>query len=227
MCGRFVLTANPEMVQQAFNLTTPPAQMQSRYNIAPTQPVMVITNENPTEVTYHRWGLIPSWAKDMSMASNMINARSESAAEKPAFRAAFRRRRCLIPTDGFYEWQEHGDNKKTPMFIHRPNNALYGMAGLGEIWHDPDGGELRTCSILTTEANTFMQQFHHRMPVIIHPEDYALWLSTGEEPLPVLQGLMKAYDENGLQAYPVSKAVNKVSNDSPQLMEPFNQQYLL
>ena len=227
MCGRFVLTANPEMVQQAFNLTTPPAQMQPRYNIAPTQPIMVITNENPTEVTYHRWGLIPSWAKDMSMASNMINARSESAAEKPAYRAAFRRRRCIIPTDGFYEWQEHGENKKTPMFIHRPNNALYGMAGLWEIWHDPDGGELRTCAILTTDANSFMQQFHHRMPVIIHPEDYALWLSPDEKPLPVLQGLMKAYDVDGLQAYPVSKAVNKVSNDSPQLMEPFNQQYLL
>jgi len=226
MCGRFVLTANPEVVQQAFNLTTPPAQMQPRYNIAPTQPVMVITNENPKEVTYHKWGLIPSWAKDMSMASKMINARSESAAEKPAFRAAFRRRRCIIPTDGFYEWQEHG-KEKTPMFVHRPNNELYGMAGLWEIWHDPDGGELRTCTVLTTEANAFMQQYHHRMPVIIHPEDYALWLSPDEEPLPVLQGLMKAYDVDGLQAYAVSKAVNKVSNDSPELMQPFNQQYLL
>lgn len=226
MCGRFVLTANPEVVQQAFNLTTPPAQMQPRYNIAPTQPVMVITNENPKEATYHRWGLIPSWAKDMSMASKMINARSESAAEKPAFRAAFRRRRCIIPTDGFYEWQEHG-KEKTPMFVHRPNNELYGMAGLWEIWHDPDGGELRTCTVLTTEANAFMQQYHHRMPVIIKPEDYALWLSPDEEPLPVLQGLMKAYDENGLQAYEVSKAVNKVSNDLPELMQPFTQQYLL
>ncbi len=226
MCGRFVLTANPEVVQQAFNLTTPPAQMQPRYNIAPTQPVMVITNENAKEATYHRWGLIPLWAKDMSLASKMINARSESAAEKPAFRAAFRRRRCIIPTDGFYEWQEHG-KEKTPMFVHRPNNELYGMAGLWEIWHDPDGGELRTCTVLTTEANAFMQQYHHRMPVIIHPEDYALWLSPDEEPLPVLQGLMKSYDENGLQAYSVSKAVNKVSNDSPDLMQPFTQQYLL
>jgi putative SOS response-associated peptidase YedK len=226
MCGRFVLIANPEIVQQSFNLSAPPAEMQPRYNIAPTQPVMVITNENPTEVTYHKWGLIPSWAKDMSMASKMINARSESAADKPSFRSAFRRRRCLIPTDGFYEWQEHG-KEKTPMFVHRPNREVYGMAGLWEIWHDPDGGELRTCTILTTEANTFMQQYHHRMPVIIHPEDYALWLSPDEEPLPVLQGLMKAYDADGLEAYPVSKAVNKVSNDSPQLMEPFNQQYLL
>jgi putative SOS response-associated peptidase YedK len=226
MCGRFVLTANPQVVQQEFNLSMAPAEMQPRYNIAPTQPVMVITNENPKEVTYHKWGLIPSWAKDMSMASKMINARSESAAEKPAFRAAFRRRRCLVPTDGFYEWQEHGTDK-TPMFVHRPNRELYAMAGLWEIWHDPDGGELRTCTILTTEANAFMQQYHHRMPVIIHPQDYALWLSPNEEPLPVLQGLMKAYDENGLEAYPVSKAVNRVSNDTPSLIEPFNQQYLL
>jgi putative SOS response-associated peptidase YedK len=226
MCGRFVLTVNPEMVQQEFNLTTPPAQMQPRYNIAPTQPVMVITNENPKEATYHKWGLIPSWAKDMSMASKMINARSESAAEKPAFRAAFRRRRCIIPTVGFYVWNEH-DGKKTPMFVHRPNNELYGMAGLWEIWHDPDGGELRTCSILTTDANAFMQQFHHRMPVILHKDDYALWLSPKEEPLPVLQDLMKAYDVDGLQAYEVSKAVNRVSNDTPSLIEPFTQQYLL
>lgn len=226
MCGRFVLTVNPEVVQQEFNLTTPPAQMQPRYNIAPTQPVMVITNENPKEATYHKWGLIPSWAKDMSMASKMINARSESAAEKPAYRAAFRRRRCIIPTDGFYEWNEH-DGKKTPMFVHRPNNELYGMAGLWEIWHDPDGGELRTCSILTTDANDFMQQFHHRMPVILHKDDYALWLSPKEEPLPVLQDLMKAYDVDGLQAYEVSKAVNRVSNDTPSLIEPYSQQYLL
>ncbi len=226
MCGRFVLTVNPEVVQQEFNLTMPPAQMQPRYNIAPTQPVMVITNENPKEATYHKWGLIPSWAKDMSMASKMINARSESAAEKPAYRAAFRRRRCIIPTDGFYEWNEN-DGKKTPMFVHRPNNELYGMAGLWEIWHDPDGGELRTCSILTTDANAFMQQYHHRMPVILHKDDYALWLSPKEEPLPVLQDLMKAYDVDGLQAYEVSRAVNRVSNDTPSLIEPFSQQYLL
>ncbi len=226
MCGRFVLTANPEIVQQAFDLAAPPAQMQPRYNIAPTQPVMVITNENPTVATYHKWGLVPAWAKDISVAAKMINARSESAAEKPSFRSAFRRRRCIIPSDGFYEWPEHTKDK-VPMFVHRPNNEVYGMAGLWEIWQDPAGGELRTCTILTTEANPFMQQYHHRMPVILHKDDYALWLSPNEEPLPVLQSLMKAYDEDGLQAYSVSKAVNRVGNDSPQLIEPFTQQYLL
>lgn len=226
MCGRFVLTANPQSLQQEFDLSTPPVEVQPRYNIAPTQPVAVITNESPHQLTYHRWGLIPSWAKDMAMAAKMINARSESAAEKPAFRAAFRRRRCIIPADGFYEWQEQGKDK-TPMFIHMQDRKLFGLAGLWEIWHDPEGGELRTCTILTTDANPFMQQYHHRMPVILHKEDYPLWLSPKEEPLPVLQGLMKPYDEDAFSAYAVSKAVNRPANDSPELLEPFNQQRLL
>lgn len=226
MCGRFVLIANPSAVQQAFNLAVPPAQMQPRYNIAPTQPVAVITNENPQEVTYHKWGLIPSWAKDMSMAAKMINARSESAAEKPAFRSAFRRRRCIIPADGFYEWKEQGKDK-TPMFIHMNDQSLFGMAGLWEIWHDPDGGELRTCSILTTDANPFMQQYHHRMPVVLHKDDYPLWLSSKEEPLPILQGLMQPWSDDNFAAYAVSKAVNKPANDSPQLIEPVDQGRLL
>jgi putative SOS response-associated peptidase YedK len=226
MCGRFVLTANPAAIQQAFDLTVAPALVQPRYNIAPTQPVAVITNENSHELTYHRWGLIPSWAKDMSMASNMINARSESASEKPAFRAAFRRRRCLIPADGFYEWPGEGKDK-TPLFIHMEDRALFGMAGLWEIWHDPDGGELRTCTILTTEANPYMQQYHHRMPVVLHKDDYPLWLSPKEEPLPILQALMQPWSDNNITAYPVSKAVNKPANDSPQLIEPAEQGRLM
>lgn len=221
MCGRFVLSATPAAVQQAFNLTTMPAEMPPRYNIAPTQPVAVITNEAPSELTFHRWGLIPSWAKDMSIGSKMINARSESAAEKPSFRSAFRRRRCIIPADGYYEWQAHGKDK-TPMFIHKQGQAVFGMAGLWEVWHDADGGQLRTCSILTTDANPFMQSIHNRMPVILHPDDYALWLSPAEEPLSVLQGLMKPWDGNDLTAYPVSKAVNRPANDSAALIERAN-----
>jgi putative SOS response-associated peptidase YedK len=208
-------------VQQAFNLTTMPAEMPARYNIAPTQPVAVITNEQPDELTFYRWGLVPSWAKDISMGAKMINARSESAAEKPAFRAAFRRRRCVVPADGFYEWQAHGKDK-VPMFIHKQGRVIFGMAGLWEVWHDADGGQLRTCTILTTEANAFMHSLHNRMPVILHPEDYALWLSPDEEPLSVLQGLMKSWDGNDLMAYPVSKAVNRPVNDSAVLIEPVN-----
>lgn len=219
MCGRFVLTVNPEVVQTAFDLTTMPPIMSPRFNVAPTQPVAVISNENPHELTFYKWGLIPSWSKDPSIGSKMINARSESAAEKPSFRSAFKRRRCIIPADGFYEWRQHGGDK-TPMFIHMKDQEVFGMAGLWEIWHSPDGGEIRTCSILTTDANEFMQTIHNRMPVILHKEDYNLWLSPNEEPAGVLQELMKPYSGDELTAYPVSKMVNKPSNDTPDLIQP-------
>jgi putative SOS response-associated peptidase YedK len=219
MCGRFVLTVNPEMIQTAFDLTSVPASMSPRYNIAPTQPVALITNESPHELTFYKWGLIPSWSKDTSIASKMINARSESAAEKPAFRAAFKRRRCIIPTDGFYEWHQQG-KEKVPMFIHFKDQELFGFAGLWEVWNSPDGSEVRTCTILTTEANDFMQTIHNRMPVILHKEDYPLWLSSEEEPPPVLQALMKPYSGDDLTAYPVSKMVNRPGNDVPELIQP-------
>ncbi len=219
MCGRFVLTADSNTIQQAFNLDSVPAAMQPRYNIAPTQPVAVITNEAPKTLTFYKWGLVPSWSKDATAGARMINARSESAAEKPSFRAAFRRRRCIIPSDGYYEWPEQ-DSTKTPIYFHREGRALFGMAGLWEIWQQPDGGELRTCSILTTDANGFAQQFHHRMPVILSPDDYNLWLSPKEEPLAVLQALMKPYPGDEFRAYPVSKAVNKPVNDYASLLEP-------
>lgn len=218
MCGRFVLTANPDMVQQTFNLSTMPAEMQARYNIAPTQPIALITNDNPDELTFYTWGLIPSWSKDTSGAAKLINARSETAAEKPSFRAAFKRRRCIIPTDGFYEWQQQGSDR-VPLFIHKEDRELFGFAGLWEIWHSPDGSEIRSCTILTTEANDFMKPIHTRMPVILRPDDYPLWLSGGEEPISSLQALMKPYAGNNLTAYPVSKAVNRPVNDSPQLLE--------
>lgn len=220
MCGRFVLTADPNLIQQSFNLSTMPAMLEARYNIAPTQPVAVITNEHSDELTFLKWGLIPSWSKDSTAAAKMINARSETAAEKPAFRAAFRRRRCIIPTDGFYEWQQQGTDK-IPLFIHREDRALFGMAGLWEVWHSPDGGEIRSCTILTTEANDFMKAFHHRMPVILQPDDYPLWLSAAEQSPSVLQPLMKP-SSVGLTAYSVSKAVNRPVNDNPTLIEPFD-----
>jgi putative SOS response-associated peptidase YedK len=218
MCGRFVLTANLDAIQQSFNLTTMTAGMVARYNIAPTQPVAVITNEKPQELTFHKWGLIPSWSKDTAGAAKLINARSETAAEKPSFRAAFRRRRCIIPSDGFYEWQQQGSDR-VPLFIHFEGRELFGMAGLWEVWQSTDGGEVRSCTILTTEANDFMKPIHNRMPVILHREDYPLWLSPSEEPIPVLQALMKPYSGENLTAYPVSKAVNRPGNDSPELVE--------
>ncbi len=219
MCGRFVLTANSQAVQTALNLTTVPSGMSARYNIAPSQPVAVVTNEKPSELTFYKWGLVPSWAKDLAMGNKMINARSETAADKPAFRAAFKRRRCLIPSDGFFEWQQRG-SEKVPLFIHFKDRPVFAMAGLWEVWHSPDGDEVRTCTILTTEANAFMQPIHNRMPVILHREDYALWLSPAEEPVPVLQALMKPYPGDDLTAYPVSKMVNRPGNDVPEIVHP-------
>jgi putative SOS response-associated peptidase YedK len=189
-----------------------------RFNIAPTQPVAVIANDDPKTLTFHRWGLIPSWAKDAKIGNQMINARSESAHEKPSFRAAFKRRRCLIPADGFFEWKKQ-DGDKIPMFIQVKGGEVFAMAGLWEIWHSPDGGEIRTCTILTTEANSFMQAMHDRMPVILKKEDYPLWLSPDEEPVPTLQALMKPFDPHQMSAYPVSKLVNKPGNDTPEVIE--------
>lgn len=226
MCGRFVLAADALTVQQAFNLSEIPGEMVARYNIAPSQPVAVIANDAPMTLTYFKWGLVPSWAKDPTVGYKMINARSETAAEKPSFRAAFKRRRCIIPADGFYEWQQ-GAGGKTPLFIHMDGRPVFGMAGLWESWQSPDGGELRTCAILTTSANDFMRPIHDRMPVILEVNDYALWLDGGEGAVPLLQELMKPAASEAFRAYPVSKAVNKPGIDGPELIEPLEPPRLL
>lgn len=221
MCGRFVLTASPEALQQHFNLTTISPAITARYNIAPTQPVAVITNEDPHSLTFHRWGLIPSWAKDMSFGSQAFNARSETVDEKPAFRAAFKRRRCLIPANGFYEWSQDGKAKK-PMFVHLADHALFAFAGLWEVWRSPEGDEIRSCTILTTEPNDLIRPLHHRMAVILDPSDYALWLSPEELPAVALKPLLRAYDETRMGVYEVSTLVNKAANDGAELIAPLN-----
>jgi putative SOS response-associated peptidase YedK len=220
MCGRFTLTADPELIQQTFNLDTIPASMTPRYNVAPSQPVAVITNENPRELTFHRWGLIPSWSKDPKIGNRMINARSETADEKPSFRAAFKRRRCLIPADGFYEWMSRKDGK-APMYIHLQDRELFAFAGLWEIWHSPQGDEMRTCTILTGDANEFIRPLHHRMPIILDRVDYDLWLSPDEMPSEALKPLMRSYDPERMAFYEVAKTVNSPANDTPACIEPF------
>lgn len=219
MCGRFALTATPDAIQQAFDLAVPPVGLSPRYNIAPTQPVAVITNENPRELTFHNWGLIPSWSKDPSVASRMINARSETAADKPSFRTALRRRRCLIPADGFFEWQTR-DGDRVPLFIHFQGRPVFAIAGLWEVWRSPAGDEIRTCTILTTEANAFMRPIHDRMPVILRREDYADWLFPGEAAPSALQPLLRPCDPAGMTAYAVSKLVNRPGNDVPEVIQP-------
>lgn len=220
MCGRFTLTAEPEAIQQAFNLSETPSQVQPRYNIAPSQPVAVITNENPQKLDHFKWGLVPFWAKDVKIGYRLINARSETAHEKPSFRAAFKYRRCLIPVDGFYEWVKHEEKHKTPMHIHMKGWKLFAFAGLWERWSSPDGSELYTCTILTTQPNDLMKSIHDRMPVILRPDDYEFWLSDVQNP-DALRSLMQPYEDvEAMEAYEVSKLVNKPSNDSPDCVVP-------
>jgi putative SOS response-associated peptidase YedK len=222
MCGRYVLVADPNIIQQTFDLDSVESGIDfgARYNIAPTQMVPVITNEHPKALELYRWGLIPSWAKEESIGNKLINARADGVAEKPSFRSAFKRRRCLVPATGFYEWQKGDGKTKTPMFIHLKDQDVFAFAGLWEVWHSTDGDELRTFTIITTDANDFMRPIHDRMPIILHKKDYDLWLDPGEVPAGKLQPLLKPYESSKMTAYEVSRAVNTPMIDEPQLIEP-------
>jgi len=219
MCGRYTLTADLDMLRDVFGLNTVPDMLPPRYNIAPSQPVAVITNEQPDELTFHKWGLVPSWSKDISIGNKMINARGETIAEKPSFRSAFKRRRCLIPADGFFEWRQKGGGKE-PLFIHMNDRKVFAMAGLWEVWNSPEGDELRTCTIITTTPNSLMEPIHNRMPVILHPDDYAVWLAQDEQPSGLLQALIRPFEPDDMTFYPVSTFVNRPGNDTPECIEP-------
>jgi putative SOS response-associated peptidase YedK len=221
MCGRFALTADPSAIQQTFNLDSVTAQMIPRYNIAPTQPVAAIANDDARALTFFRWGLVPSWAKDLSVGSQMINARSETADEKPAFRSALRRRRCLIPANGFYEWPKTS-KEKNPVYVHLRDHELFAFAGLWEVWRNADGDELRTCTILTCEPNELIKPLHHRMAVILDPSDYELWLSPDELGPEIVKPLLRPYDADRMAIYEVSKAVNSATNDTAECIVPLN-----
>ncbi len=224
MCGRFALTQTDEQILvDTFSLSGAVPELAPRYNIAPTQTVATVVRDPESgefRLELMRWGLIPSWSKDPSVASKMINARGETVHEKPSFRTALRKRRCLIVADGFYEWQEKGEGPKQPMFITLESRRPFGMAGLFEFWTEPQSGDtLRTCTIVTTAANELMARFHHRMPVIVPREDYAAWLDPDyTDPVQVMP-MIRPYPADEMAYYPVSRRVNTVSNDDPSLIE--------
>jgi len=198
-----------------------PGDIPPRFNIAPSQPVAVVANDGQNHLDFFVWGLIPSWAKDPQIGNRLINARAETLAEKPAFRAAFRRRRCLVLADGFYEWrQDPGQKSKTPLFIQLKSRQPFAFAGLWEIWHATDGSEIRSCTIITTQPNEMMAPIHNRMPVILSPEAYPLWLSAEEKDSNQLTQLLVPYPADQMTAYPVSKMVNSPHNDSPEIILP-------
>jgi putative SOS response-associated peptidase YedK len=224
MCGRFTLTIDPYHLQQAFPWAVIPNDLTPRYNIAPSQPVAVIPNTGENALSMYKWGLIPSWSKDPAIGDRMINARSESLAEKPSFRNAYRRRRCLILADGFYEWKQNpGSKSKQPVYIRLNDGRPFAFAGLWELWHSPDGSEIRSCTIITTQPNSLLEPIHTRMPVILHTDDYKQWLATDDQRPDQLNQLLVSYPADEMVAFPVSKMVNSPEYDSPETIKPIRE----
>ena len=221
MCGRFTLTVPHDLLVDAFPGIDVPEDMAPRYNIAPTQPVAVIANNRREKIEFFQWGLITSWAKDPKIGNRMINARAETLSTKPSFRTAFKRRRCLIVADGFYEWWKRpGERSKTPIYIRMKSGEPFAFAGLWEAWQSPEGEEVLSCTIITTEANELLEQYHHRMPVILNPRDYDRWLDPLEQNPETFADLLRPYPALEMIVHPVSTFVNSPLNDSSECIVP-------
>jgi len=224
VCGRYTLSVPLSNLVDAFDVSPPEFDYSPRFNIAPTQDAPVVAQDKEgRRMGLLKWGLVPSWAKDPAMGSRMINARAETVAEKPAFRGAFRRRRCLVPADGFFEWKkEAGEGgakpRKTPHWIHRPGREPFAMAGLWERWAMEGGAPLYTFTILTTEAVAHIKEIHPRMPVVLPPGVFGLWLDPEAAPEDLLP-LLRPF-EGAIQAHPVSALVNSPRNDVPECIQP-------
>ncbi len=227
MCGRYVIISTPEAIRKLFGYSEQP-NFPPRYNVAPTQPVPIVRlADGKRSFSLMRWGLLPSWVKDPKTFPLLINARGESVLEKPAFRNAMRRRRCLIPTDGFYEWQavDKVGGPKRPYFIRAKRDAagrapVLAFAGLWETWTGPNGKELDTAAIVTTTANRTLSALHDRMPVFVPPDAFDIWLDCANVEADIAAALMRPADDGLLEACPVSTAVNRVANDSEMLIAP-------
>jgi len=222
MCGRHRLSRRKQVVEEYFDVETEVEDWSPRYNVAPTQPVPVI-RQHPKEprrdLSLLRWGLIPSWAKDSSAVTSLINARSETAATLPAFRDAFQLRRCLIPTDGFYEWKRTRTVKQ-PYCFEMNDGELFAFAGVWDRWRGPDNQWIRSFSILTTTPNAVTSSVHDRMPVILGRENYDFWLDPGMTNVQAVSELLKPYNASRMRCYPVSNRVNQVQNDDAECSEP-------
>lgn len=221
MCGRYVLRSSIIKIANHFGVPTPAGfEFTPCYNIPPSFAVPTVHKEAAAPaLSLMKWGLIPSWAKTPAIGNKLSNARAETVASKPSFRSAFKHRRCLIPATGFYEWKKITDRKQ-PFFIHLLNQEVFAFAGLWETWHDPQGDEVHTCAIITTEANAVMEPIHNRMPVILDPADYDRWLDTDTFDADSLQSLLVPFPADEMAAYPVSTDVNSPRNQGKTLIEP-------
>jgi len=226
MCGRFVQFSSLRTLEAHFPIDSIAADVKASYNVAPTQEVLAIIHQDGRRLENLRWGLVPSWAKDVTGASRLINARAETVARKPSFRAAFKRRRCLVMADGFYEWQGQKGSKQ-PYFIALPSKHPLAFGGLWEIWKSKNAADdnpvYKSCTILTTAASESVQDIHHRMPVILQPEAYDDWLNPEIHDADRLAVILQNHLVRELQCYPVSNSVNRVQNNSPENIIPLNQ----
>ncbi len=222
MCGRYSLIADLQDLARQFEFDVAGFENAPRYNVAPTQPVLTVTDREGRQAEYMRWGLIPSWAKDASIGNRMINARGETVAQKPSFRNALQRRRCLVLADGFYEWQKVGKGKR-PMRIVLKSGEPFAFAGLWESWRDSQGETIRSCTIVTTEANDLLRPIHERMPVILPRELEEFWLDGDVIDSAALTEVLAPYPEDPMEAFEVSTLVNKATNNGPELIVPAGQ----
>lgn len=220
MCGRYTLTRPIREIAARFEVASEEIEtLEPRYNIAPGQALPIVTRHSPNRLEVMRWGLVPSWAKDTKIGYQMINARAEGIEQKPAFRKPFRSQRCIIPVTGFYEWQKISPKERVPFYFTLQNEAIFGFAGLYDIYHSADGQKLKTYTIITTEANELVGQLHDRMPVILPLKAESVWLDPEiHEPAPLL-ALLKPYPAELMQTYPVSTLVNKPQNEGPELLQ--------
>jgi putative SOS response-associated peptidase YedK len=223
MCGRFTLYIPYGELIGRFGITRSFEEEEylPSYNIAPTQQVVAVINDGrENRMGKLRWGLVPGWAKDVKIGNRMINARAETLAEKPSFRQAFERRRCIIPADSFYEWHREGETRR-PMRIRLKDEPVFGMAGLWETWISPDGEKVHTCTAITTRPNRLMEKIHDRMPVILDPANEAEWLNPEIRDTGTLSRLLVPYESDKMEAYEVSPDVNSPKNNSPELIVPY------
>src|SRR5665647_3840162 len=220
MCGRYTVTSSPEVLRALFRYQEQP-NFPPRYNIAPTQPIAIVRlMDGKRQFALVRWGLLPSWVKDPKTFSLLINARGESVVEKPAFRAAMKRRRCLVPADGFYEWKSVA-GRKQPFYVRAKSGGPFAFAGLWETWTGPNGQELDTAAIVTTRANWTLSPIHDRMPVVVPPEAFDLWLDSATVDATTAAALIQPAPDDLFEVYEVSTTVNRTANDNPKLLDPF------
>jgi putative SOS response-associated peptidase YedK len=223
MCGRFTLFTSLKELTDRFGFDSFPVNLNPSYNITPTQPVLTVRNipgdTKQVQADFMRWGLIPAWAKDASLGGRMINARSETASEKPSFRSAFRKRRCLILADGFYEWRKVSTGKQ-PVRIQMKGGSPFAFAGLWESWRNREGGEVHSCTILTMSANSFMKNIHDRMPLILQKNNESKWLDSSRTDPEEIKEMIQEFPNDYLESWDVSKLVNIPTNNNPECIEP-------